>query len=47
MTLTIPIPISTVELSAENTTCLILLNEMGTPVVLEKPGLEACPQMGF
>jgi len=41
--LTHPMPTSRVELSAENTACLNRVSEMWTPVVLENPGLEACP----
>lgn len=38
-----PVPISTDDLSEDRTTWSRRDKEMCTPVVLEKPGLEACP----
>lgn len=41
--LTLPRPTSAVLLSEESVTCFNRTSDMKTPVVLENPGLEACP----
>lgn len=43
--LTFPKPISTVDLSEDSTVWSSRVKEMCTPVVLEKPGFDACPPL--